>query len=95
MESEEKKEDQEEPWGYIDFQIVKIIMQVYQSTTQLRQNANQSGAVANWQMPGSALEHSLLNFAVIFKSYILTDSRILALSSRLAEERGQQDQCKD
>lgn len=77
MESEESKEEKEEPWAYIDFQIVKLVFHVYKSTTMLRKHQYDP-----------QLEQSLLNFAIVFKSYILTDSRIIALCSRLAEERG-------
>ena len=72
---ENKTENEEPPWAYLDFQIVKKIFYLYSVTTKLSQSAQQYPNLA-WRMPDPALEQSLLGFASLFKSYILTDTRI-------------------
>ena len=77
--------------AYLDFEILKKIFYLYSVTTQMRQSAIQNPNLA-WRTPDVQLELSLLIFAERFKSYVLTDSRIIALASRLGQDqRGQQD----
>jgi len=61
---------------YLDFQITSKIIRLCEITDQL----------ANTQVRvGEDLERALLQFALIYKTYILTDSRVMTVGKQIAE----------
>ena len=53
----------------------------------MKQAATQNPAA---HQPDVFLELAMITFAVLFKNYLLTDSRMIILGSRIAQEREQE-----
>lgn len=62
----------------VDFQIISQILYLANLTNQMRKQQRAADIL---------LEKNLLTFAKIFKTYVLTDSRILMLCADLYEEQ--------